>query len=61
MDFEWILDTFWRRNSTLWEAKMLLKIGEKINEDLKANYDQETEKKCRGGDSPLGAWSSEFA
>ncbi len=45
----------------VWGAKMPLKINQKINEDLKANYDQKTEKKCTGGDSPLGAWNSEFA
>ena len=36
MDFEWILDAFWRPNWMIWGAKMLLKINQKINEILDA-------------------------
>ena len=36
MDFEWILDAFWRPNWMIWEAKMPLKISQKINELLDA-------------------------
>ena len=34
MDFEWILDAFWRPNWLILGAKMLLKINQKIIEIL---------------------------
>ena len=36
MDFEWILDAFFWPSWMIWEAKMLLKINQKINEILDA-------------------------
>ena len=36
MDFEWILDAFWRPNWMIWGARMLLKIDQKIIEILGA-------------------------
>ena len=36
MDFEWILNAFWRPNWMIWGAKMLLKINQKIIEILDA-------------------------
>ena len=36
MDFQWILDRFWRPNWMIWGAKKLLKINQKINENLDA-------------------------
>ena len=36
MDFELILDAFWRPNWMIWGAKMLLKINQKNNEMLDA-------------------------
>ena len=36
MDFEWILDAFWRPNWMILGAKMLLKINKKSNEILDA-------------------------
>ena len=34
MDFEWILEAFWRPKWMIWGAKMPLKIIQKINEIL---------------------------
>ena len=31
MDFEWILDAFWKPNWMIWGDKMLLKIYQQIN------------------------------
>ena len=36
MDFEWIFNGFWRPKWMIWEAKMPLKIIQKINEILDA-------------------------
>ena len=64
MDFEWILDAFWMPNWMIWEAKMLLKINQKINEILDAflrRFWRQNPEKWVGGDSPHGARNSEFA
>ena len=36
MDFEWILDGFWKPNFMISGVKMLLKINQKMNEILDA-------------------------
>ena len=36
IDFEWILDAFWKQNLMIWGAKMLLKIDQKMIEILDA-------------------------
>ena len=61
MDFEWILDTFWKPNWMILGAKMLLKIKPQIIEILDAFFEAKSWREMRGGVSPLGAWNSEFA
>ena len=56
IDFEWILDTFWRPNWMVWGGKMPLKIKKKINEILDAfllDFGGEIAKKIQKNSVPV--------